>query len=425
MRILLAHNGPYYPALGGGDKSNRLLMEALAARGHEVSVFARLDQFSTEQERRFIDRLHAHNVLIDSIFDGEVRFHRHGVAITTLAGHAHVRNSFASEVSRFDPDAILTSTDDPGQLLLEISLRVPRARVVYLVRATVACPFGPESAMPSSARTALLKQVDGMVGVSQYVADYARRWVRPDAVHVPISLLEPGHYPDLGRFDNEFVTLVNPCAVKGISVFLQLAQRMREVQFAAVPTWGTNERDLAALHAEPNVHVLAPVDNIDELFRRTRVTLVPSLWAEARSRMILESMARGIPVMASDVGGLSEAMLGVDYLLPVRPIQNYRGTVDGLMVPVGEVPPQDVGPWYEALSQLVTDPKRYADLSRQSRSAALRYAEQLSAEPFERYLLGLLAQPKRSEPIKTPAALSPEKQRLLRRRLHQRVRGPE
>ena len=25
MRILLAHNSPYYPAFGGGDKSNRLL----------------------------------------------------------------------------------------------------------------------------------------------------------------------------------------------------------------------------------------------------------------------------------------------------------------------------------------------------------------------------------------------------------------
>ena len=32
MRILLAHNSPYYPAHGGGDKSNRLLMEALAAQ---------------------------------------------------------------------------------------------------------------------------------------------------------------------------------------------------------------------------------------------------------------------------------------------------------------------------------------------------------------------------------------------------------
>ena len=40
MRILLAHNSLYYPSHGGGDKSNRLLMEALAARGHPVRVVA-------------------------------------------------------------------------------------------------------------------------------------------------------------------------------------------------------------------------------------------------------------------------------------------------------------------------------------------------------------------------------------------------
>ena len=43
-----------------------------------------------------------------------------------------------------DPDVILTSTDDPGQLLFDIALRAPRARVVYLVRATIAVPFGPD-----------------------------------------------------------------------------------------------------------------------------------------------------------------------------------------------------------------------------------------------------------------------------------------
>ena len=32
MRMLLAQNSLYYPSHGGGDKSNRMLMEALAAR---------------------------------------------------------------------------------------------------------------------------------------------------------------------------------------------------------------------------------------------------------------------------------------------------------------------------------------------------------------------------------------------------------
>ena len=57
MRLLLAHNSLYFPSHGGGDKSNRLLMEALAARGHDVRVVARIAQFGETAERRFLESL--------------------------------------------------------------------------------------------------------------------------------------------------------------------------------------------------------------------------------------------------------------------------------------------------------------------------------------------------------------------------------
>ena len=49
---------------------------------------------------------------------------------------------------------------------------------------------------------------------------------------------------------------MNPCAVKGISIFLALADAFPETVFAAVPTWGTNEQDRAAL-----VHFLSDPDS--------------------------------------------------------------------------------------------------------------------------------------------------------------------
>ena len=82
--------------------------------------------------------------------------------------------------------------------------------------------------------------------------------------------------------------------------------------------------------------------DINELLCRTKVMLVPSLWAEARSRMILEAMSRGIPVMASNAGGLAEAMLGMDYVLPVNPVTRYRPTMDELMVPAVDIPAQNM-----------------------------------------------------------------------------------
>lgn len=427
MRILLAHNSFYFPSSGGGDKSNRLLMEALAARGHEVRVVARVATFGAESHEALLKELRRRGVQIVSASGHGIHMRLGGVDVRILTRSAELRAYFKDTIAGFDPDVILTSTDDPAQILLDVALRAPRARVVYLLRAIVAAPFGPDSAAPNAAKAALLRHVDGAVGVSEYVADYARSWGGLDAVHVPISLLEPGEYPHLGRFDNPYVSMVNPCAAKGISIFAGLARRFPNLGFAAVPSWGTTESDLVLLRSLPNVSVLPAYDTPDELLRVTRVTLVPSVWAEARSRMILESMARGVPVITSDVGGLREAALGVDYVLPVNRVVDYRPMVDELMVPGAQVPEQDLEPWAQVLQRLVTDRAHYEQLSATARAAALAYAENLTVAKFEAYLEALVRAPRRqrAEAAKKRPVLSPEKKRLLSLRLQQKAKTPE
>jgi len=429
VRILLAHNSAYYPSFGGGEKSNRLLMAALAARGHHVLVLARVAAYGVDAHTRLAHDLERRGIAVCSHAE-DLQFMLDGVDVRVFTRGVSLRAWASAHMQASHPEIILTSTDDPAHLMLSAALQLPDARVIYLVRALVALPFGPGSSLPSSTRSETLRRTDGSVAVSEYVAQYAREWGGLDTVHVPISLPDHSIFPNLGQFDNPFVTMVNPCAGKGLAIFLALARHFSDANFAAVPTWGTTEADLAALGALPNITTLLPTDNIDDIFRQTRVAVVPSLWAEARSRITLEALARAIPVLASNVGGMAEAMLGLDYVLPVNPVTHYRPSVDELMVPMMDIPLQDSQPWIEVLGRLLSDRAHYGDLSARSRATALAYARSVNVEPFEAYLQDKLTLPRRfhrvvrehSVAAHPVHSLSPHRRRLLAARLKRRVK---
>jgi glycosyltransferase involved in cell wall biosynthesis len=285
-------------------------------------------------------------------------------------------------------------------------LKADAAPIAYLAHTPAFLPFGPQAFYPSERRGRMLAQAAGIVTVSRYVADYIARWGGLDAEVYSFPLYGTEPFPDYGSAPRGegFVTMINPCAIKGIAIFLALARSSPEIPFAAVPTWGTTPEDKAALAALPNVTLLEPQEDIDRIFARTRVLLMPSLWQEAFGVTAVEAMLRGLPVLASDVGGLPEAKLGTGLVLPVRPIERYTDRLDGNEVTVPEVPEQDLGPWREALSRLLADPDFYARQSRESREAAHRFVAGLGIGPFEQILARLGSKDRRRA---APAGLRP------------------
>jgi glycosyltransferase involved in cell wall biosynthesis len=238
-------------------------------------------------------------------------------------------------------------------------------------------PFGPLAFYPGKKRADLFSKVTCVIATSQFSADYVNRWssARTSVCHLPVYGEGPFPFPDIaGR---EFVTLVNACRYKGVDVFASLAAALPHVAFAAVTSWGTTLADLERLRALPNVTILPACDDIDEILRRTRILLMPSLWLENFPLTLIEAMLRGIPVLAADVGGLPEAKLGTRFVLPVKPIEAFADEVDENNLPLGIVPEQDTGAWEEALTKLTEDQEFYAGESLAVRAAAIDFVENL------------------------------------------------
>jgi glycosyltransferase involved in cell wall biosynthesis len=214
--------------------------------------------------------------------------------------------------------------------------------------------------------------------------------------------------------------MINPCAVKGISVFRATAEQLPQTAFAAIPGWGTTVADRQSLEALPNVEILPNVRQIDEALARTRVLLAPSLWYEGFGLIVMEAMLRGIPVVASDSGGLREAKSGTGYVIPVRTIERYLPAYDEHAMPRPIVPQNDPEPWRRSVCELLNDRQAYESEASASRAAGLKFVERLDAGEMERFLLSL--KPFGSPQVEraTIESLSPEKRALLLERLRKR-----
>lgn len=105
----------------------------------------------------------------------------------------------------------------------------------------------------------------------------------------------------------------------------------------------------AELGAGDVVRFLGERRDVPEILRALDVLLVPS-WKEAFGRIVVEGMAMGLPVIATDVGGPKEIVTSGE---------------DGVLAP-----PQDPEAWADALDGLLRDPTARAALGERARTSA-------------------------------------------------------
>lgn len=142
--------------------------------------------------------------------------------------------------------------------------------------------------------------------------------------------------------------------IAGSAKFASRATRFDNRAYAA-----ELHRIVRTLRLDGRVFFLGEREDVPEILAATDLVLVPS-WEEPFGRAVIEAMAMGVPVIATDVGG---------------PAETIRDGVDGLLLP-----PRRPEAWVAAVRSLVAQPERLREIGRHGQDAAARFGVERHVE---------------------------------------------
>ena len=353
MRIAVV-NQFYAPMkLGGAEVSVQVLCEALAARGHHVTVITSLVKGSSEQE--VINGVKVRRINGGNIYawDGQ----KHAAALRALWHGIDAWNPLALRRVRralheAQPD--LLHTNNLAGMSCSVwaaaeSLGVP---VVHTLRDYyLLCPrstmFRGQSncikqctscQLMSLPKRLAARSVSGVIGISEFVLrrhQQAGLFASAQVCEVipnpgPASVKEDKRNPNGRGLALGFLGRLEPA--KGIEVLLKTLADHDLCGWSEVIVGGRGaedyERDLRQQYNDSRVKFAGHVDPAG-FFQRVNLLAVPSLWNEPFGRVVIEAYAHGVPVVASNRGGLPELVVEGETGFVMDPLDE-RSLVDRL-----------------------------------------------------------------------------------------------
>ena len=333
-RILFCCGRNYLPQGFGGIQINTdALCRRLQDRGHHVAVLAGLERDELWPFLRLAScRLLGRPASTDRVM---------GYSVYRAY---HPNKAFEWVLSLEKPDFIVVQSIHMGHYG-----RIAR-------NAGIPCFAYFLSAWPYDLGADSAGNLTGFLALSKYLA----RWIHEQfgqSSQVILPVIEKERFRT--NSSQQRVLLVNPHPEKGGMLVVELARHFPHVEFDFVECWYPGEA-LASVRVMastmPNIHWHPPTFDLRQHIGLAKVLLFPSRETEGWGRIASEVQVSGIPVLATDIGGVSEAV--------------GRG---GIMFAVSD----GVDRWAAELSDVLINADRYDALSR----AALQHSERPELAP--------------------------------------------
>ena len=280
MKILFIHDSPFPPHRYSGQNQALIELGRLLARaGHEVSAAVR-------------SPIARPGRIVRTTLDGVALFES-GSLVRAVSGLALT----------LEPDALVLIDPVAGELVNQVhnlDLPVTHWRLVPpAVDDFERCPAGRHviCATPQIRRQMAILQES------------------------PASVIPPPVSRSVDRRPGNRVLLVNPLPHKGAAVLFRLARQRPGVAFAIQPLGPLDNAYRNSLFERAaacgNIEWRSPASGPDAVFEGVQLLLAPRLAPEGFARIVTEAHLRGIPVLATDQGGLPDAVGEGGMVLPV------------------------------------------------------------------------------------------------------------
>jgi glycosyltransferase involved in cell wall biosynthesis len=282
--------------IGGAEVSQQLLAEEFAAAGWRTLYLASHEPpWSTTSALPSMVRHLRHLKCEHQQASDELRYTWNGVAIRVLP-QARLAAALEEVLNELTPDLVITSQEGSAELAASARSRATVAGWLHSVSTTG------------------LHVLDGKPHYALATSRFVLSRTPPSQAAVlfyPPFRTFAGSTAAVGR--DKDLLMINPVPAKGAELVHRLADLLPDRRFTLVEGWWDTSAEFAR---QPNVTYLPRTYDMEPVYSRHRLLLVPSVVEDAFPRVIVEAALAGLPAIGSDRGGIPEAIGNPELLVP-------------------------------------------------------------------------------------------------------------